>query len=65
MKVRTWHIMFRWLLIVAISFTTFSAIPPIVPFGVYAGIFCILLSAGFVYYTHRLIRCGRGDEIRP
>jgi len=64
-KIRTWNRIFTILLFVAVAYLVFSIIPPTILSSIYIGIYLVIFSGGFCWYTSRLIRQGKGEERRP
>ena len=65
MTVKKWNKLYQWLLIVSALYTFWSILPPTVGFGIVIGIICISINLSFYMYTRKLIKEGRGEEIRP
>ena len=64
-RVKTWHKAFQVMFFVAVAYLAFSIIPPLVITGIYIGCYLVIFSGGFLLYTRKLIKQGKGDELRP
>ena len=64
-KIKTWHRIFKIMLLISVLYLVFSIVPPMIISGVYVGCYLVVFCTGFVLYTRRLIKQGKGEEYRP
>ena len=65
LKIKTWHKIFQWMFVVALTYSIFSVIPSTVMIGIYTGIYLVTISGSLLLYTYILIRKGKSEEKRP
>lgn len=65
MKVKHWQVLFKIQFAIGLGYLIICSIPPSLLKDIYFGIALIVINGLFLWYSTKLVKNGRGEEIRP